>query len=70
MKENKPFGFEVHEIRIGGVLLRLKSCRQRIIDFCNGKIHSIDELEETLLPQGNNSLNWNKYVDLVSPCDI
>lgn len=70
MKENKPFGFEVHEIRIGGLLLRLKSCRQRIIDFCNGKIHSIDELEETLLPHGNNSLNWNKYIDLVSPCDI
>lgn len=70
MKENKPFGFEVHEIRIGGLLLRLKSCKQRILDFCSNKISVIDELEETLLPYGNNSLNWNKYIDLVSPCDI
>ncbi len=70
MKENKPFGFEVHEIRLGGLLLRLKSCKQRILDFCDNKIAKIDELEETLLPYDNNSLNWNKYVDLVSPCDI
>ncbi len=70
MKENKPFGFEVHEIRIGGLLLRLKSCKQRIIDFCNNKISVINELEETLLPYDNNSLNWNRYTDLVSPCDI
>ncbi len=70
MKENKPFGFEVHEIRIGGLLLRLKSCKQRILDFCDKKIGVIDELEETLLPYDNNSLNWNRYTDLVSPCDL
>ncbi|MBO5067670.1 MAG: beta-N-acetylhexosaminidase [Clostridia bacterium] len=45
-KENKAFGLEVQDIRIGGVLQRLKTCIKRLLDFANGVIEKIDELEE------------------------
>lgn len=47
--ENKPFGFEVHDIRLGGLKQRLQSCRKTLIDYINGKIERIPELEESLL---------------------
>jgi len=47
-KENKAFGFEVHEIRLGGLIMRTKSCRQRLKSFLdNGQ--KIEELEEEVL---------------------
>lgn len=48
-KENKPHGFDVQEIRLGGVLLRLESCKNRIIKYLNGEINIIEELEEDIL---------------------
>lgn len=47
--ENKPHGFDVQEIRLGGLFMRVRSCLERLEDFCNGKIDSIEELEETPL---------------------
>ncbi len=47
--ENKPFGFEVQDIRVGGVLQRLKSCRRRLLCYANGEAERIPELEEQLL---------------------
>lgn len=47
--ENKPHGFDVQEIRLGGTLLRLQSCKERISNYLNGKIDVIEELEEELL---------------------
>ena len=49
-RENKPFGFEVQDIRFGGLMQRIKACRQQLIDYCAGKVQSISELEEDLLP--------------------
>ncbi len=46
---HKPFGFETHEMRLGGVLLRTESCRRRISEYLRGKTESIPELEEELL---------------------
>ena len=48
-KENKPNGFDVIEIRIGGLLLRLKSCKERLQDYVDGKLKEIPELNEKLL---------------------
>ena len=46
--ENKPFGFDVQEIRLGGLLLRTKSCRERLEKYlADGE--KIPELEEKLL---------------------
>lgn len=49
-QENKAFGFEVLDIRLGGLMERLKSCAARMADYAEGKITCIEELEETRLP--------------------
>jgi hypothetical protein len=46
MTDNKPHGFDVQEIRLGGVAARTKSCWKRIADFIEGKTDKIEELEE------------------------
>lgn len=43
---NKPNGFEVIEMRLCGVSGRLRSCGQRVQDYCAGRIPQIEELEE------------------------
>ena len=48
--ENHPGGFDVQDIRLGAIIRRTSSCRRRILDYVNGKIDSIPELEEDLLP--------------------
>ncbi|MBQ8428202.1 MAG: beta-N-acetylhexosaminidase [Clostridia bacterium] len=53
MKENKPHGFDVQDIRIGGLLQRLSACKARIKEYLAGKVDKIDELEEELLPFQN-----------------
>ena len=45
MRDNHPAGFEVHDIRLGGVCARLSSARNRLIDFCDGNIRRLEELE-------------------------
>ena len=47
--ENKPHGFDVQEIRLGGLLMRLESCKERLIQFIRGDIVIIAELEEDIL---------------------
>ena len=48
--ENHPGGFDVQDIRLGAVIRRTSACRRRILDYVNGKLDSIPELEEELLP--------------------
>ena len=47
--ENKPYGFDVQDLRLGGLKQRLISCHKRLLAYCKGEIESIPELEETLL---------------------
>ena len=48
--ENKPNGFDVQDIRFGALIFRLESCKKRLKDYVNGKIKTIPELDEKLLP--------------------
>ena len=48
--ENKPCGFDVQDIRLGAIIQRTIACRRRILNYVNGKIDSIPELEEELIP--------------------
>lgn len=48
--ENKPHGFEIQDYRLGGLIKRMENCIERLNDFIDGKIDSIPELEEELLP--------------------
>ena len=45
MKENKAFGFEVQELRIGGLALRLRSAKETFTAYANGEIDSIEEFD-------------------------
>ncbi|MBQ8907429.1 MAG: beta-N-acetylhexosaminidase [Clostridia bacterium] len=47
--ENKPCGFDIQDLRLGGIIQRTISCRARILDYVNGKLDSIQELDEPLL---------------------
>ena len=49
MRENKGHGFDVQDIRIGGMIARTEHCTERLNDFVNGKIDKIEELEGEIL---------------------
>ena len=49
MTYNKPFGFEVHDIRHGGNIARFITAKSRINDYLSGKSEKIEELEEERL---------------------
>lgn len=49
-EENKPFGFEVQDVRIGGLMRRLSHCREILLDYAEGKTESIQELDAEILP--------------------
>lgn len=44
--ENKSSGFEVSDIRIGGLIQRLMHIQEMVQDYIDGKIDKIEELEE------------------------
>ncbi len=48
--DNKPHGFDIQDHHLGALLRRTQSCRRRLLDYANGKIDRIEELEEALLP--------------------
>lgn len=63
MLENKTYGFEIQEQRLGGLLARTKSCKRRLIDYAEGRIASIPELEEEILPFGNYTPGYGTYLN-------
>lgn len=68
--ENKPFGWEVQEARLGGLMLRIRSCGQRLRDYAEGKIPAVEELEEDILPFGSQGLEYNFYRGIVSRSEL
>ncbi|UOQ85809.1 beta-N-acetylhexosaminidase [Gracilibacillus salinarum] len=49
METNKAFGWEVLDIRYGGLMLRIETTILRLCEFLDGKITSIPELEQERL---------------------
>lgn len=74
MKENKPQGFEVQNIRIGGLINRAKYCRKSIAGFVSGEREEIPELKESLVKfQGADApayFCYNSWRDIVTPGTI
>lgn len=66
MKENKPHGFETHEIKLGGLLERTKSCRKRIAAYVTGEIDGIEELEDDFIAHEPMMPYKNSYVYIAS----
>jgi hypothetical protein len=68
--ENKPFGLEVQHQRLGGVLLRIGACRQRLLDYIEGRIDAIPELSEKILTfrKDGESIYYNDHARSATPC--
>lgn len=80
-KENKPFGFEVQCIRLGGLKQRLEYTKKVLHFYNSGKKEKIEELEVRRKPfhyyhedrknDGDiNKLNYNLWNEIVSPAVI
>ena len=58
-QENKPHGFDVQDIRLGGLIRRVKNCMDRLQELYDGKIDRIEELEEKQLAFCGEGENYN-----------
>jgi hypothetical protein len=70
MTYNKPFGWEVFDIRYGGLLMRLDTAKARIAAYLAGELDRIEELEAPSLrldgsadtdPRLNGGFLWGGY---------
>lgn len=75
MHENKAFGFEIQDIRIGGVMTRLLHCAERLDRYVDGLDERIEELEaEQLDVRGSRDamtherkyIRYNKWPEIVT----
>ena len=76
-RDNKPHGFDVQDHRIGALIRRTDACRRRILDYVEGRIDRIEELDQPLLPYrgAEESIHLNKSaiittVNTTSHCAI
>ena len=49
MVYNKPFGWEVHDLRYGGLAARFQTVKERILAYLAGEISCMEELEAARL---------------------
>ncbi len=70
MNENKPQGFEIQNIRLGGLINRVKYCRKAINGYLSGERDEIPELCEKLVKFMNAEQEtyfcYNSWRDIVS----
>jgi len=73
LEDNKPFGLEIHEIRLGGLLTRLSFCRKRLAEHAEKGV-AIAELEEESLDlmgggtePGAKALRFPLWKNMISP---
>lgn len=74
LKMFKPFGWEVLDIRYGGVINRLNTASVRVLAFADKEINRIEELEQERLPFStvnrfnNRGVGWSShYYRMASP---
>ncbi len=71
MTDNKPHGFDVQDMRFGGLLRRLGSCQRRLLEYAQGKRSCIEELDEELLPFGEHEKSGRyNYCPLYSTVNL
>ena len=73
MAYNKPFGWEVHDIRYGGLIARFETVKLRLTAYLAGELEHIEELEqERLSIDGistadepfNGNVNWFRFLSI------
>lgn len=58
--DNKGYGFEVQDARIGGLKQRIRHCKEMLIAYEAGELTQIDELEEKQLDFEGNGESFSK----------
>jgi len=69
----KPFGWEVLDVRYGGLITRLDTLKERVRKFIKGEIDSIPEFETELFPiysKDKKQLPSLSYREIVTPSVI
>ena len=77
MEYNKPFGWEMHDLRYGGLIARFQTVKMRIGAYLSGACDRLEELEEERLrldgvpsdesaPRFGNDFLWYQFPSLVS----
>ncbi len=61
-KVNKPYGFEIQDIRLGGLLQRMKHCKKRLLAYCDGMTDRIEELEEAVLVHDGGNTTYREAI--------
>lgn len=71
LKECRVFGFEVLDGRIGFLRNRIVFAKERILEYLDGKIDKIEELEKEILPFDGKEENiiWCNWLRATSPCN-
>ena len=59
LRNYKPFGLEIQQIRMAGTIARLEETRLRLLELLDGVIDSIPELDEIL--ESNTECGWGGY---------
>ena len=57
---NKTYGFEIQDIRLGGLMQRIKSCRERLLEYAGGEITEIAELAEEVFPYPDGNVPYKR----------
>lgn len=76
MEHYKPFGWEIHDIRYGGILNRFKTTKDRLLKYLSGELKNLPELEEERLrldgvlddstPKIDFRMVWRHYAEVAS----
>ena len=68
----KPQGFEVLDIRLGGLITRLESARERLLSWLEGNVTIIEELEEErrAYDPASDYIQLNLWEKIVTPSDM
>lgn len=59
-RENKMHGFDVQDIRFGGLKQRVRHCRRMLEEYQTGVVEQLEELEEALLDFEGNGEEFSK----------
>ena len=71
-KENKPFGFDVIDGRLGYLKNRLLTTIKVVKEYLDGKVSSISELETEILPFNGHDyeISWNWWIQTCTVNDL
>ena len=79
MTYHKPYGWEMHDVRYGGLVNRFETVKRRLADYLEGRIATIEELDEERLrligkegdePFPADYFLWKRYRTYASALDI